>query len=294
MRRWEGSISPDHMSARRKVSLFLSRSFYGGLLTFSSFPFFCGQTAEIIALLYEATQGPHPTVMEAPPLNPTGGVTVKTPVSGLDYKKDPTRPGGGVFVATGQAAREGDFNGVPAGVVISSESEPNLGEGGQATAVSSSSVSATTLNDRDRASLLLTSSSFAPPLPHDAQQQNTSPPTSSNVPPMHRGLSMSSSMRSTANNQQGVGSGPPTSPIVNFTPLGRRSASYSNVNPAMNMQVQPQSNVQVMNVLDGPQGQNTLQEFALADNEFLAGIPGSMFDWSMIPSFFPLFGGINW
>ncbi|KAG6880276.1 hypothetical protein C0992_001845 [Termitomyces sp. T32_za158] len=271
VRRWEGSISPDHMSARRK-------------------------TAEIIALLYEATQGPHPTVMEAPPLNPTGGVTVKTPVSGLDYKKDPTRPGGGVFVATGQAAREGDFKGVPAGVVISSESESNLGEAGQAPAVSSSIVSASTLNDRDRASLLSTSSSFAPPLPNDAQhqqQQNASPPTSSNVPPMHRGLSMSSSLRSTANNQQGIGgAGSPTSPIVNFTPLGRRAGSYLNMNPAMNMQVQPQSNVQVMNVLDGPQGQNTLQEFAVADNEFLAGIPGSMFDWGMVSLLLIVFGAV--
>ncbi|KAG6860597.1 hypothetical protein C0995_009487 [Termitomyces sp. Mi166 len=262
VRRWEGSISPDHMSARRK-------------------------TAEIIALLYEATQGPHPTVMEAPPLNPTGGVTVKTPVSGLDYKKDPTRPGGGVFIATGQAAREGDFQGVPAGVVISSsESESNLGERGQALAVSPSSISATTaLNDRDRASLLSTSSSFAPPLPNDTQQ-NSSSPTSSNVPPMHRGLSMSSAIRSTANNQQGIGTGSSASPIVNFTPLGRRSGSYSNVNPAMNMQAQPQSNVQLMNVLDGPQGQNTLHEFALADNEFLSGIPGSQWD-----TFFSRFTG---
>ncbi|KAG5716394.1 Acetamidase regulatory protein [Termitomyces sp. T112] len=260
VRRWEGSISPDHMSARRK-------------------------TAEIIALLYEATQGPHPAVMEAPPLNPTGGVTVKTPVSGLDYKKDPTRPGGGVFIATGQAAREGDFQGVPAGVVISPDSECEA---------TPAVVSSTSINDRDRASLLSTSSSFAPPLPNDGQQ-NASPPTSSNVPPMHRGLSMSSALRSTAGgNPQGIGSGSPTLPsIVNFTPLSRRSGSYSNMNPAMNVQGLPQGNVQVMNVLDGPQGGNTLQEFAIADNEFLAGIPGSMFDWGQWDTFFSRFTGGN-
>ncbi|KNZ79402.1 Acetamidase regulatory protein, partial [Termitomyces sp. J132] len=203
VRRWEGSISPDHMSARRKVSHHHLFSTKIDIV----------KTAEIIALLYEATQGPHPAVMEAPPLNPTGGVTVKTPVSGLDYKKDPTRPGGGVFIATGQAAREGDFQGVPAGVVISPDSEC---------------------------------------------------------------------------------SGSPTLPsIVNFTPLSRRSGSYSNMNPAMNVQGLPQGNVQVMNVLDGPQGGNTLQEFAIADNEFLAGIPGSMFDWGQWDTFFSRFTGGN-
>ncbi|KAG5352350.1 hypothetical protein C0989_002732 [Termitomyces sp. Mn162] len=275
VRRWEGSISPDHMSARRKVSHHHLFSTKIDIV----------KTAEIIALLYEATQGPHPAVMEAPPLNPTGGVTVKTPVSGLDYKKDPTRPGGGVFIATGQAAREGDFQGVPAGVVISPDSECEA---------TPAVVSSTSINDRDRASLLSTSSSFAPPLPNDGQQ-NASPPTSSNVPPMHRGLSMSSALRSTAGgNPQGIGSGSPTLPsIVNFTPLSRRSGSYSNMNPAMNVQGLPQGNVQVMNVLDGPQGGNTLQEFAIADNEFLAGIPGSMFDWGQWDTFFSRFTGGN-
>jgi hypothetical protein len=72
VRRWEASISPDHMSARRK-------------------------TAEIIALLYEATLGAPPT-LEAPALNPTAGVKAKPPIGGLVYKKDGSRPGGGVFI----------------------------------------------------------------------------------------------------------------------------------------------------------------------------------------------------
>ncbi|KAG6856458.1 hypothetical protein H0H87_004318 [Tephrocybe sp. NHM501043] len=255
--------------------------------------------AEIIALLYEATQGPH-LPMETPPLNPTGGVTAKPPVSGLDYKKDPTRPGGGVFVAHGQAAREGDFKGVPAGVVISSAESggSDLGEATPAPAVSSSLSVAPALNDRDRTSLLLsTSSSFAPPLPTDSAQNSNSnnnnnnapPPLSlSNIPPMHRGLAMRSTVANQAG-QQGLGS--PTSPLVNYTPLMRRQGSMSNVNPAMNMQNQPQGNVQVMNVLDGPQGSNTLQEFALTDNGFLEGIPGSMFDWGQWDTFFSRFSG---
>ncbi|PBK97084.1 hypothetical protein ARMGADRAFT_923912 [Armillaria gallica] len=74
VRRWEASLSPDHMSTRRK-------------------------TAEIIGLLYEATQGDDLAVGGPPVLNPTGGVTGKKAPEGLDYKPDPSRPGGGVFVA---------------------------------------------------------------------------------------------------------------------------------------------------------------------------------------------------
>ncbi|KAG5645591.1 hypothetical protein DXG03_005729 [Asterophora parasitica] len=246
------------------------------------------QTAEIIALLYEATQGPH-LPMEAPKLNPTGGVTAKPPV-GLEYKKDPTRPGGGVFIAHGQAAKEGDFKDIPAGVIISPEESAasNVGEAAaSASGAVTSPITTPTLNDRDRATMLSTSSSFAPPLPNDI---NVPSPSPSNIPPMHRGLAMSSSaIRSTANLQQQQQT-PATSPLVNFTPLGRRqNGNYLNMNPAMNAQAQPQGNVQLMNVLDGPQGGNTLQEFALTDNGFLEGIPGGMFDWGQWDTFFSRF-----
>lgn len=93
IRRWEKAINPEHMSARRK-------------------------TAEIIALLYEATQGP-PLPMEAPTLNPTGGVTPKPPL-GLEYQKDSTRPGGGVFVAKART-REEDIKDLPVGTIITPE-----------------------------------------------------------------------------------------------------------------------------------------------------------------------------
>jgi len=97
IRRWEKSLSPDHMSARRK-------------------------TAEIIALLYEATQGP-PLQEELPPLNPANNVTSRKPppLGGLAYKKDSSWPGGGVFVAHGKA--KGTFTGVGPGVVIESHSD---------------------------------------------------------------------------------------------------------------------------------------------------------------------------
>ena len=216
--------------------------------------------------------------METPALNPTGGVKPKPPV-GLDYKKDPTRPGGGVFVAHGKVAKSSDFSDLPSGVVISSNSSDAESESGEAAPDPPKS----SVNDRERASLYTTSSSFAPPLPHD---HSRSPPSPSSIPPAHRGFGASSSMRSTANMPApGMGSGSsasmrPTSPMVQFTPFGgRRSGSYPNVNPTLNMQTQQPGDVQVMNVLDVPQGGNTIQEFALADTGLLEGIPGGMFDW---------------
>lgn len=195
VRRWEGALSPDHMSARRK-------------------------TAEIIALLYEATQGP-PLPLEAPALNPTGGVTVKQPVM-LDYRKDPTRPGGGVFIAHGKTRIREEIKDVPEGTIISAPSEEGSSE------------------------------------------EDTSEP------------------------QQVMASGSTSAPMVNFTSLasgGERRESFANVNPAMNLQADAGS-VQLMNVLDAAQGGNNLADFALADTEFLAGIPGQMFDWGQWDTFF--------
>jgi hypothetical protein len=78
------------------------------------------KTAEIIALLYEATQGPPLPVDSPPALNPTGGVKGKPPppVNGLQYKKDPSRQGSGVFIARGATLTE-NYKDIP-GVVISS------------------------------------------------------------------------------------------------------------------------------------------------------------------------------
>jgi hypothetical protein len=83
--------------------------------------YFFFQTAEIIALLYEATQGPPPPLDQPPLLNPTGGVKGKRALSGLEYKKDPSRPGGGFFVAHGEA-RTG-YEDVPQGTIVTSSDE---------------------------------------------------------------------------------------------------------------------------------------------------------------------------
>lgn len=44
---------------------------------------------------------------------------------------------------------------------------------------------------------------------------------------------------------------------------------------------QSPGNVQVLNVLDGPQASGMLEQFAMADVGLLEGIPGGMFDWGV-------------
>lgn len=77
--------------------------------------------------MYEATQGP-PLPLDQPPLlNPTGGVKGNRLLGGLEYKKDPSRPGGGVFIAHGDA-RQGDYEGIPQGSIITSSDEESDGK----------------------------------------------------------------------------------------------------------------------------------------------------------------------
>jgi len=248
VRRWEGSYSPEHMSARRK-------------------------TAEIISLLYEATQGPR--TVEVPALNPTGGVKANPPAA-LEYKKDPTRPGGGVFVAHGSTRAE-DFEGLGVPVINSSSDEDGEGEPSDLAAAVPSVPSA---NDR---TLLLSSSPFAPPLPTNESPMSAfrHGMTSSSLSPPHG-----------ADGQpQGSSSGaPPSASMVNITPLGGRRAGNSNVNPAMNnMRKSGPGIVQVMNVLDVPHTSTLLEQYALADTGLLEGIPGGMFDWNQWDTFFTRF-----
>ncbi|QRV85818.1 Fungal specific transcription factor domain [Ceratobasidium sp. AG-Ba] len=79
VKRWEASLEQGHMPVRRK-------------------------TGEIICLLYEATQSaPEPTRTTDKRLNPTVGVqNVRAPeaLRGLEFRKDASRPGGGVFIAS--------------------------------------------------------------------------------------------------------------------------------------------------------------------------------------------------
>jgi hypothetical protein len=61
-----------------------------------------------------------------------------------------------------------------------------------------------------------------------------------------------------------------------------------NVNPVLNEGGMPEcENVHVMNVLDSaPASTRVLEQLALADNNWLDGIPGGMFDWGRWDEFF--------
>jgi len=227
--------------------------------------------------------------MEAPALNPTGGVRVKQPVM-LDYKKDPTRPGGGVFVAA--PGKSGEFKDVPEGVVISgsgSSTDGDQGTGGNdsegevaslvvAEAAQASSVSLPASNSSDRARNYFMSPFFR----HPGMDYDRAGNGNAIMAPI-------SAVRSPTDNPQ------QPAPLVHFTPLptggGRGGNSdgsdFMNVNPAMNRSASGSGNVQVMNTLDAVQGGSmaNLQAYATADG-FLEGIPGGMFDWGeLVPLF---------
>lgn len=207
---------------------------------------------------------------------------MKKPVA-LDYKKDPTRPGGGVFILHGKGNQ---FQDVPEGTIISTSEREDNSEGevtSPAAAVASSiSFHSTNHNDRDSNHNLPSRSSLSssyrrgPLLPNSAISPIMNYTGGGVVTPV-------SAVRSPVGNQQqlqsNIGSGSSTTPLVNLTPL-HPGGRGPNVNPAMNYAQSTPGNVQLMNVLDAAQGGTNLADFAIADNGFLEGIPGGMFDWS--------------
>lgn len=256
------------------------------------------QTAEIITLLYETTQGPPVQLDDAAALNPTGGVVRKTQLKGLKYQKDPSRAGGGVFIAHGKA-KEGDYSNMPEGTVIINHGISDEESEGEDSAAEVSSLVQPT-NDSARSSsthsippgagfgsLLPSSHTSAPaagPRGGDADVKmrdafgvdiTTRRALSGRMMPPT--IATSGARAAQAANAGGSPPGSATS-MVNYTPLsGQAGSSYANVNPALNMA--GSSDVQVLNVLDVPQQPNTLQQFAVADSGLLEGLPGSMFDW---------------
>jgi len=94
------------------------------------------KTAEIITLLYETTTGPPINLDEPPALNPTGGGVRKIQASfkGLKFKKDTSRPGGGVFIAHGKA-KEADYTDIVEGTVVIPGSDEEESEGTRSVAI---------------------------------------------------------------------------------------------------------------------------------------------------------------
>ncbi|KAG8893558.1 hypothetical protein FRB99_001877, partial [Tulasnella sp. 403] len=131
VQRWESCLQPGHMSARRK-------------------------TAEIIILLYEATQLP-PALLNMPGdpqrLNPTVGVSDRPPGTEnfriLKFRKDPSRPGGGVFIADEKSVIEA-VNEVPLGTIVfvrGEDKDGNPTSGGNGAVKSESDVAGNVPNE---------------------------------------------------------------------------------------------------------------------------------------------------
>ncbi|KAI0647332.1 fungal-specific transcription factor domain-containing protein [Trametes meyenii] len=230
VRRWEASLSPDHI-----------------------------HTAEIIALLYEATQTPIVPGNDPPALNPTGGVKGNPPPQALQFHKDSTRPGGGVFVVKGPLRKE-HLSGLPEGTIITPEAAGATGgsgdEGEAPTAVSDKTGSR---NDTLRAG-----SGTA----HSQQQQEAQQRQQQQQQHALQQVQQHQAMQMQGPDHVGAS-------MVQFTPL------FPNMNPALDNPMGVPENVQVMNVLDHPQGGNlnVLEQQAMADAGLLEGIPPSMFDW---------------
>ncbi|KAI0362421.1 hypothetical protein OH77DRAFT_1528943 [Trametes cingulata] len=262
VRKWEASLSPDHMSARRKAGRQSHR-----------------HTAEIIALLYEATQAPIAPGNDPPALNPTGGVKGNPPPAALKFQKDSTRPGGGVFVVKGPMPEE-RLKDMPEGTIIDPEAAAaaaaatnaagGSGEEGEAPTAVSGPASAATEAAR---------------VEQQQQQQQTSQQHHQQQLRLQQQQQQQQLVQQTIPLQATDQAGPS---IVHFTPLG---GNFPNMNPALDNQMGLPENVQVMNLLDHPQGgnPNVLEHNAMVDAGFLEGIPPSMFDWGQWENFFSRF-----
>nr|VWO98038.1 mRNA-capping enzyme subunit alpha (EC (GTP--RNA guanylyltransferase) (mRNA guanylyltransferase) [Ganoderma boninense] len=215
-------------------------------------------TAEIISLLYEATQAPMaPSV--PPLLNPTGGVKGRSLASKLSFQKDSTRPGGGVFIAKGAIDQELREK-LPEGTIVPG------GDSDEGEAPGASS---------------------APEANDDGLQSSAPPP----VDRPHHGTSDSWQVRQ-QHMQSGVAQAGSSTSMASFSPLGDNFPNMNmnmNMNPALNDQMSAPENVHLMNVLDQTPSMNGLEQQAMADVGFLEGIPGAMFDWGQWENFFSRF-----
>ncbi|THH09362.1 hypothetical protein EW145_g2079 [Phellinidium pouzarii] len=234
------------------------------------------QTAEIISLLYETTLGP-PSLDHPPGLNPTNGVVTK-PQGGfkdLKYKNDPSRPGGGVFIAHGKAKNR-DFRELPEGTVIQSVSDEE--SEGEELAAEVSFVRPA----NDSASSLYSHPGIGSG-PHSAPRAYDAVPPGAFAPGAGAGAGAADVA------VDGNFSGMHSSSMVNYVPLGCAGAgnNFANVNPALN--ATGSSDVRVVNVLEPDPPPNMLEHMQVVDSGFLEGIPGGMFDWPQWENFFSRF-----
>ncbi|KAI0636701.1 fungal-specific transcription factor domain-containing protein [Trametes polyzona] len=234
-------------------------------------------TAEIIALLYEATQAPIAPGNDPPALNPTGGVKGMPPPPALKFQKDATRPGGGVFVVKAPMDKD-RLDNMPEGTIFSPEATAAANAASSAAAPGEASGSG---SGADR--------SGAAHLQQQQQQHHQQVQAQQHAQAQHQQVHQQHQQQQQQHQAMQM---PPAdqSSMVHFTPLGGNFPNM-NMNPALDNQMGLPENVQVMNVLDHPQGGNlnVLEQQAMADAGFLEGIPPSMFDWGQWEHFFARF-----
>ncbi|KAF9513131.1 hypothetical protein BS47DRAFT_991537 [Hydnum rufescens UP504] len=291
VKRWDGSVEPGHMSSRRK-------------------------TTEIISLLYEATQSP--VSRNFWPLNPTPGVEARNnpEVDAIQFRKDPTRPGGGLFVATQRSAAALGPENIPRGTLVladsSGASEAGSSAGGSSDSgherkgegkanvgagllyggvpYQSNPVGARSSSSPNQPSqspvvgqhLGLLRRMEPPPAVDTLSTSQTSGPSSLGMSGTHAGgTNLSPNMTGL---DMGVG-------LMGTMPNPRGAMTTpANVNPNLNGEAlsaflgngreMPQG-VQVLNMLDAPQPSNPalMHQYATVNNGLLDGIPATMFEW---------------
>jgi hypothetical protein len=124
------------------------------------------QTAEILTLLFEATQSPppaDPTRHTVPPLEPTAGTRPRIDsYSQIKWEKDPSRPGGGIFVTKDPSVTK-ELSDIGEGVIVNESASKSLRRDSDSQTPADGQGDPATSPATDRALLSASTSTFANP-----------------------------------------------------------------------------------------------------------------------------------
>lgn len=195
------------------------------------------------------------------------------------FTKDPSRPGGGVFVAR-EKPSDDLVRELPEGTIISATGET----------ITAAVSNVRTPNDDVSMSLPANASSSSPAA--GAAYGGNKWSWSSTSGHAHSGSSTASPQQQHPQ-AQAQQAGSSSASMVNLSTMGGNGSgatNYQNMNPALNNAVSGgPENVQILNMLDyAPQG-NPVQSFQVTDQVtdpgFFTSIPASMYDYSKYPTF---------
>jgi len=175
------------------------------------------------------------------------------------FRKDPSRPGGGIWVASEQIVQS--HKDLPKGTfLLQTELEKEEKEKGKEGGDSNTAQKEPATGDVE----------MAPPAGEEADKAGDASRIL-NIAPLGHGLINGSGMVDPGAAGGEIGSG--------GMPLS------ANVNPSI-AEARMQPGVQVLNTLDQPTSSVMFGQFAGAEHGLLDGIPGSMFDWDQWETFF--------